>query len=106
MQHRNFIAIVALTLLAACTREASDETAKQASSTSPNIPTLDASQILDLSKIEQDELQRRCLGVTHPTCAELKSDSFKNLRNLRKSMCETARLMNGQVEEKCRQFYN
>lgn len=55
----------------------------------PPIPTLTVSQILDMSKNERQELERRCLGVTHATCTELKSDSFNKLKDFRIASCKT-----------------
>ncbi len=56
----------------------------------PNIPDLKRSEIMELSKNERQELERRCLGVSHPTCIELKSKSFKMLMGLKFTTCEAA----------------
>lgn len=106
MLTRLSLAVAILTLLAACERSPTSASTTSGAPSVPSIPTLDATQILDLSKNEQSELERRCLGVTHPTCTEMKSEGFKSLRDLRKSLCETERLVSGKVEDKCRQFYN
>lgn len=82
---RQFIAPILLLMLVACgQKEAAVEVPK-----GPPIPTLNVSQILDMSKNERQELERRCLGVTHPTCTELKSDSFNKLRDFRIASCKT-----------------
>lgn len=61
----------------------------------PNIPSYDLSSASDLSKNERQELERRCLGVDHPTCTLLKSDSLKNLDNFSKALCEAQAAQNG-----------
>lgn len=53
----------------------------------PTIPTLSAAQIMDMSKNERQELERRCLGITHPTCTELKGDEFAKLKNRKLQRC-------------------
>lgn len=54
----------------------------------PPIPTLSVSEIIDMSKNERQELERRCLGVSHETCSNLKSDSFQKRKDLRIAMCK------------------
>jgi hypothetical protein len=54
---------------------------------SPPIPDLTLNQILDMSKNERQELERRCLGVTHKTCTDLKSDSFRRAKEFRIASC-------------------
>ena len=106
INYRHVLIVVSLVTLVSCSREPGGESAKEPSSTSPNIPTLDEAQILDLSKIQQDEIERRCLGENHPTCAAMKSKKFKALRDFKKSLCEIDRTQSGRIEDGCRQFYN
>jgi len=67
---------------------------------SAQIPSLTLKQILDLSKNERQELERRCLGVSHPTCTELKSESFKKLRDLRISLCRSGASQTGLYDQR------
>lgn len=71
----------------------------------PEIPILSVNQILDLSKNEFNEIERRCLGARSETCTNMKSESYTTLRDLRKSLCETGRLLDGKIEERCKIFY-
>ncbi len=56
-------------------------------SATPSIPTYTLNQLLDMTKNERQEIERRCLGVTHQTCTDLKSDSFRKLKEVRISSC-------------------
>ena len=56
-------------------------------SATPSIPTYTLNQLLDMTKNERQEIERRCLGITHQTCTDLKSDSFRKLKELRISTC-------------------
>lgn len=72
----------------------------------PNIPSYDVSSVRALSKNERQELERRCLGVDHPTCTLLKSDSLKNMDDLDRSFCELEvsqnQITGGSLSQKCR----
>lgn len=78
-------------------------------SSQPNIPSYDVSSVRALSKNERQELERRCLGVDHPTCTLLKSDSLKTMEDLDRAFCETkvAQIrsmgaMGGSLSQKCK----
>lgn len=53
------------------------------------IPNLTVNQILDLTRNERQELERRCLGSSNTTCIELKSELYTTLRDMKISRCET-----------------
>ena len=77
------LALSLATVITAC----ENKNTVQVEPKTPAIPTLTVNQIMDMSKNERQELERRCLGVTHETCAALKSESFETLKRLRISMC-------------------
>jgi hypothetical protein len=85
------LAAITLLMLTACGKK--DETVAEPKA--PPIPTMTVNQILDMSKNERQELERRCLGISHPTCNELKGDSFKKLKDLRISMCRLGAAQKG-----------
>ena len=45
-------------------------------------------ELAKLSKNQFEEIERRCIGVTHPTCTQLTSESYKNIYDFLKSSCE------------------
>jgi len=66
----------------------------QSSATEPSIPNFSVSELTKLSKNERQELERRCLGSSHMTCLNLKSESFKNSIELDKSFCRANNTLN------------
>lgn len=92
--------------VAACGDSSSGGSSKTSQPSQPNIPSYDLSSVRQLSKNERQELERRCLGIDHPTCTLLKSDSLKRLENLDRSFCETEvaqnRITGGSLSPKCR----
>jgi len=103
------LAASAVALLAACgQKEAVVEVPK-----APSIPTMTVREILDMSKNERQELERRCLGVSHPTCTELKGDSFRQLKDFRISLCRVGAAQKGlydryeaaREEKKCDEMF-
>jgi hypothetical protein len=76
--------ISTLFLLAACNKSEDKTTAQL----TPVLPMLKAKDLADLSRNELDELERRCLGLTHPTCTELKSDDFKKWMKTNTLICD------------------
>ena len=75
----------------------------------PPFPTFTNAQLLDLSKGERQELERRCLGVSNKTCDEFKSDDFKKQDAFRKSMCDTKDAMDkmtgGRRDAECEKYH-
>jgi hypothetical protein len=59
------------------------------------IPKLTLTEIMNMTKNERQELERRCLGVSHETCSLLKSESFENLKRLHISGCIADASMKG-----------
>lgn len=53
-----------------------------------HLPAMNEAQLAELNRNERQELERRCLGVTHPTCTALKSDFFKQLLNAKLAVCD------------------
>ena len=92
--------------VAACGNSGSDGSSNTSQPSKPNIPSYDVSSVLQLSKNERQELERRCLGVDHPTCTLLKSNSLKTMEDLDRSSCElevaTNRIIHGSLSPKCR----
>ena len=92
--------------VAACGNSGSGDSSNTSQPSQPNIPSYDLSSVHQLSKNERQELERRCLGVDHPTCTLLKSDSLKKLENLDRSFCEAEVAQNsitgGSLSPKCR----
>jgi hypothetical protein len=80
------------------------------SSAQSRIPTLTVAELIALSKNETDEIERRCLGVAHPTCLKLKSESYSKSFQLEKSFCDAGSTMDKIVgtrntnSEKCKKF--
>jgi hypothetical protein len=85
------LAASAIALLVACGKK--DETITEPKA--PSIPIMTLNEILDMSKNERQELERRCLGVSHPTCTELKGDSFKRSKDFRVSLCRLGAAQKG-----------
>jgi len=89
--------------LAACGKkdEVTEETAV------PPIPNMTVNQIVKMTKNERQELERRCLGVSHETCTNLKSDEFEKSKAFDLALCRASASMTGltdryagRVEEK------
>jgi len=59
----------------------------------PSIPVLTVEKLLDLNKNEIQEIERRCIGISHVTCENLKSDGYKKLWELKKSLCKTGKTL-------------
>lgn len=92
--------------VAACGNSSNGGSSNTSQPYQPNIPSYDVSSVSGLSKNERQELERRCLGVDHPTCTLLKSDLLKAMDNLDQSLCEmevTQNIINGSsLSPKCR----
>ena len=89
----------ALVLLAACGKE--DEASSEPKAPLiPIIPTLTADQLIEMSKNERQELERRCLGVSHPTCTALKGNYFKELKMMKLSTCRFRAAQKGFLKER------
>ena len=73
-------AVLAVTLLSACDQPQPPAVQK------PSIPRV--SNWIDLSENEFQEIERRCLGVSHPTCDGLSKgrESRKRLADFRKQL--------------------
>ena len=79
----------------------------------PIIPNLKVDQLLKMSKNERQELERRCLGVSHPTCSELKGDGFRKMMDLEVSYCKSNAARKGlydrsegaREERKCNEMF-
>ena len=78
------LAAIFFALLTACGEKAEPKAEPKA----PSIPTMSVHQILDMSQNQRQELERRCLGVSHPTCDEFAKGSVKRLMELRISLCK------------------
>lgn len=66
-----------------------------ANSNTVNIPTMTESEVEVLNDTQWEELERRCLGQSHPTCtlmSENRSDNEK-IRDLNKSYKEASDAM-------------
>jgi len=87
------LGLLLLSLIVGCERRESDSASATPTPTGPNIPSLDVSQLANLTKNERDEIERRCLGANHPTCDALKSDSFRKLWELKVAHCNTKESM-------------
>lgn len=61
---------------------------KQETPVVQQLPAMNEVQLAELNRNERQELERRCLGVTHPTCTALKSDFFKQLLNVKLAVCD------------------
>ena len=100
-----FVALVATVTLVACGNKDVAVSAPQ----KPDVPYMSLSQLTELSKNERQELERRCLGVDHPTCTELKGSSLQTQINFKVSSCKVSAAMTGmsnpyagrQAEAKC-----
>jgi len=86
----------ALVLLAACGKE--DEASSEPKA--PLIPTLTSTQLIEMSKNERQELERRCLGISHPTCTVLKGDSFNSLKKAYLASCRLRAAQKGFLKER------
>lgn len=95
MKTKYLMALVIAAFLSACQKsegtagQKSEGTAEQAAPQQRSIPDLTVDSLLNLSRNERDELERRCLGASHQTCANLKGDSFKKMLELKKAFCRT-----------------
>jgi hypothetical protein len=86
-----FLFVVAL--LAACGKNQTENKAEV-----PKVPNLTFDDLTKLSKNEREELERRCLGVSHPTCVQLKGNSLKNHLDLKKSFCKTSAIVKNSAD--------
>lgn len=85
------LAVTAVATLVACGKqEVAVEKPKE-----PQIPELTASELLDMTKNERQEIERRCIGQSHTTCSELKGDSFKKMKDFRISLCRVGAAQTG-----------
>ena len=106
---KNIFTLVALVVAIAGCSQQSGETSVAATSKEPPFPSFSLEQLLDLNKNERAELERRCLGVSNPTCDEFKGDPFKKQDAFRKSLCgvgDTVGNMTGLPREsKCDKYH-
>lgn len=75
-------------LLVACGKNQTENKAEE-----PKVPNLTFDDLTKLSKNERQELERRCLGVSHPTCTQLKGSSLQNHLDLKKAFCKTSAIV-------------
>ena len=80
-----------LALLMACGEKAEPKAEPKA----PPIPTMSLNEILDMSKNQRQELERRCLGVSHPTCDAFTKGSVERLMNFKISTCKAVAAQKG-----------
>lgn len=105
MKKISFVVLVAAVTLVACGNKDVAESAPK----KPDVPSISYSELTELTKNERQELERRCLGVDHPTCTELKGSALKNWIELEISSCKVSAAMTGfsdryagrQEEAKC-----
>lgn len=105
---RHLLLLALPVLLIACSKE--PVAPPTSGDTTSAVPALSASEILALSKIEYNELEKRCFGSKHATCVTLKSDDFKDLWKLSKSQCDVAKSMaamgGNKPKDECKKFYD
>ena len=76
---------VALTLVACGNK---DHDVKESAPKKPDIPNMTLDMLTKLTKNERQELERRCLGVDHPTCTELKGKGLQNHIDVQVYFCK------------------
>lgn len=70
---------------------------------SPSIPNYSIDKILDMSKNERQELERRCLGISHQTCSNLSSGSFRERKESRLKICNYKASLENDNEKRTRE---
>lgn len=69
---KNIQILLIATMFFGCDQKASESSAVKV------IPDFNLDALIKLSVNEKNELERRCLGVNHPTCNTLKSKEYKD----------------------------
>lgn len=98
--------LLAIAFCLATTGCIDSNTSQSSDPSKPIIPSYTISEVRELSKNERQELERRCLGLDHPTCVILKSDTLKEMDSLDKSFCESKKALSqitgSRLSDKCR----